>query len=847
MTTSPESTPEGDFYEREEEMRLFLGWVFPGSPEGKKVKVAVSKNGRFSPRWIDLTDDEELEALLRQSETHNVFICSALFKPDAETYTANDVLTSRTVWVDIDPPQLSEKDEHGYKVLDLTKIREHEAQVKKFMIEWKKMGALIVHSGSRGGRHVRFRVNRDLTSAEIEALNRLARDRYNGDNKQSPESVLRLPGTFNHKRGKKTPVKTLHRTRGKAVSPEELATSLGCQGDFADYVAAGSERHDLAASDGGVKFNTKSGRYSALMAGIEYRNQQFEEGDLESRYVCTTGIVKDCIAAGLNLDNAIYAARLCKPLVDKDETSQYDLVKDVTRVWVKEGGSKAQHRVPETFKPTPKADEVPTFPIDALPAKMKAYVLAVSKSYQVPVEYVAGMCFTALSIASGRGYRVKKSEDWKEALIIWSLFLSGPSTRKSPPMDEVLAPIREIQKEKRAEYHSTAFLRRARGKKAEKDLKELEDQNSGHVINLDEPSFADMAYIAELEELVRQAEIPEPTMIASDVTVQKLGAEMAANNGMMAVIDDEATYLRNMGGLYSNGQAEVAGPNKAYQEGEWEIARKGSENKIHVNKAFLPTTLAAQPDVVSEIVARSPGLLSSGFIARFLLCMPRTARAGDYDAYQEYSVPNHLKKWWNVTLRDIYSRAERIRGDKRQVVIPLDDKSHELFRVWDDEVKNHLMFDPHYMPAQENLGKLTGVTLRLAGLLTILRGGKEISTGEMVSCIEVSRYYAKQAVRVIGYLNANHLRKTVAAQLPEVQNELVTKVAAAARKNRRLAEIEIFTPSKFHGIMKGSLKGTPYEISADFQKGLWPLLIQADVIEETEDDRGKTKYQLKGK
>ncbi|MEV0690460.1 DUF3987 domain-containing protein [Streptomyces sp. NPDC050388] len=854
-----------DMDARASHAQRFLSWTF-GTKGGEWVRVATSEPGNpksFRSWAIQLPNLRGMganlgviEEFLELSETHNVFICSALF--DGEGIKAENVTGGRVAWVDIDPPRLKDKS------IDRGRLPAHMRWLKSTKQELRNLGAKIVNSGSPGGVHVRIKLSRMVSRDELRAINWLLAQKYKGDSKHSSESLLRLPGTLNHKSDPPTyvapEVGLVARGAPQQWSPEELVAKLDPEVSLAGLVKELSTPI-IEASGEGEPYAYESNLYANVRHNIEDVNARFQQGNYPHRHKATKGIVKDCMAAGLSLGNAIYAAQHCEPLLDKaaDEYG-YTIMRDVPRVWVKESvglrvarekarklteDSDTAPDAPESTERAARLETVPRFPLDALTGDLRRYVLAVAKSYQVPPEYVAGMCYVALSIATSRAYRVHKSADWTEPLVIWFMFLAGPSTRKSPAMDEVMRPIRKEEERRRDLHRQTEFIRNRQGKIAKKALEDLEKGGtSGVTLNPSgELSEADRKFIAQLEADVREANKPAPTMIASDATIQQLGADMAANGGMMAVIDDESVYLRNLAGLYSGGKTEVSGANKAYQEGSWEISRRGGS--LTVRKAFMPTCIAAQPDVVSEIVAKSPTLVSSGFMARFLLCMPAPRKKGDYDARQEYDVPRELKTWWNQILIRIMRDAEQAQGSGRQTRIEMEPGAKEVFADFLDRVHNGLMFEPHYSHTQDNLGKLPGVALRLAGQAAVLDGESEITRDNMERAVKVAEYFAAQAARVLSYFQANGARKAVAAQLPEVQNEWVVKIAALARKRAALRE-DAFTKSQFHQAVKKHLRGTPYLRAETFYKEMWPLLEDADVVAIVDEEGRAPKYQLKG-
>lgn len=73
---------------------------------GRPRQLPILDHQAPEPPW-DGASLGVIEELLERGETHNVFICSALF--DGEGIKAENVTGGRVVWVDIDPPRLKDK------------------------------------------------------------------------------------------------------------------------------------------------------------------------------------------------------------------------------------------------------------------------------------------------------------------------------------------------------------------------------------------------------------------------------------------------------------------------------------------------------------------------------------------------------------------------------------------------------------------------------------------------------------------------------------------------------------------------------------------------------------------
>ncbi|MDW8804274.1 AAA family ATPase [Streptomyces scabiei] len=95
----------------------------------------------------------------------------------------------------------------------------------------KKIGAFVVESGSvtaddRPRLHLYFPLDAPTDPRVIRWLNIQLRDKFNGDHKHDPASILRIPNTYNHKTSPPRPVTIAHATTTRNA-PDALAKALG--------------------------------------------------------------------------------------------------------------------------------------------------------------------------------------------------------------------------------------------------------------------------------------------------------------------------------------------------------------------------------------------------------------------------------------------------------------------------------------------------------------------------------------------------------------------------------------------------------------------------------------------
>lgn len=143
--------------------------------------------------------------LLGWAQVHqdaNIFICPGL-RSDPHTRKKGDGINLRWLWADVDWDKVP---------------AEKRTEVNKRI---GRLGTMIVASGSQGNLHVYVDLGKPVDVREHLRLNTGLRDYLYADNKQSDNSLLRLPGTINWKTQRGSAV-ALEQGHSKVVTPASL-------------------------------------------------------------------------------------------------------------------------------------------------------------------------------------------------------------------------------------------------------------------------------------------------------------------------------------------------------------------------------------------------------------------------------------------------------------------------------------------------------------------------------------------------------------------------------------------------------------------------------------------------
>jgi hypothetical protein len=192
-------------------------------------------------------------------------------------------------------------------------------------------------------------------------------------------------------------------------------------------------------------------------------------------------------------------------------------------------------------------DELPDFPVEALPASLRGWLLRAARGAAVTPGHVAVPLLGIASSLIGTSRRVRACRSWSEPLTMWVAVVGFSGTGKTPGLDvtrRVLSLIERGRKEKIAgmqrEHETLAQKAKAEKKKWEKAVAEAVENNL--------PVPPKPAGASEPGPFVA------PRLCLSDSTIERLAVLLEARpQGLAFVADELARLFLNMK-RYSNGQ-----------------------------------------------------------------------------------------------------------------------------------------------------------------------------------------------------------------------------------------------------------------------------------------------------
>nr|WP_286142076.1 DUF3987 domain-containing protein [Mycobacterium sp. D16Q16] len=295
---------------------------------------------------------------------------------------------------------------------------------------------------------------------------------------------------------------------------------------------------------------------------------------------------------------------------------------------------------PAAVAPRPHTGAGP-FPVHALPEVLRDFAVAVAASMAVPVELVAPMQIAVLAAGCGPA-TIYVTDGWEaEPGAVWIMIVSPPSTRKTPVLKVVKAPMTEAVRiinlalgEQRAELQMEADALAEAAEEAENDAKVAMKQAAKELV--DDPDAtaraasaaakaaangtwvpptakglatdlaAKAAMLKKMAEEAQAAVPPEVEPVFTDATPEAMMELLARQKGRGFLIHPEASEILTSATRTDTKGMETAKFCSAYDE-EYISTHRIARGVTEIDRPSMCSLLIVQPDPVKEAYAPRQG------------------------------------------------------------------------------------------------------------------------------------------------------------------------------------------------------------------------------------------------
>lgn len=402
-------------------------------------------------------------------------------------------------------------------------------------------------------------------------------------------------------------------------------------------------------------------------------------------------------------------------------------------------------------------DPVHECPLETIPQPARDYLWQLAEFTQTPVDLAVGQFLVACAIALQKKFEVEPSRGWIEPLSLYVLAGMEPANRKSAVVSAISGPLRRYEADLAARLapviRASRSAHEVRLKQRAKLVEGAANESSGP-----EHDFL----IHELEEL--DAEIadnpplPDPCLLADDITSEHLATKMKLNQGRLGVLTPEGDLFEIMAGRYSKG------PNlgiflKAHCGDEVRVDR-GNRPSEHIQRPALSMGFCVQPEVLRGLQEQKT-FRGKGLLGRLLFQMPdsllgrRKTSPPEIDL-QAASAYAELMR----TLLDL-SVPQQEGGEFVPRVLHLASDADLIFRRFREFVEDSLGEFGALSMIKDWGGKLPGAVARIAGLLHLVEHVQQreiplvIGREAIEHAIRLGHYFTSHAIAAFQIFSRN--------------------------------------------------------------------------------------------
>ncbi|UTS79768.1 YfjI family protein [Phaeobacter piscinae] len=435
------------------------------------------------------------------------------------------------------------------------------------------------------------------------------------------------------------------------------------------------------------------------------------------------------------------------------------------------------------------------------------WMKSAAETKNAPVDYVAVSLLATASAALGNSRWAVPWEGWKEPPVLWAMLVGDPSAGKSPALDAVLDPVKELERDLSDEY------RRAR--------QEWETENELSAFSLAQWKADAKAALADGGEPPAKPDDadagPPPVrerICITDITTEKVADLLSRTwRGLLLARDELSGWLSSMDRY--NGGGDRPFWLEAYGGRSYTIDRKNSPEPIIVDHLSVAIVGGTQPDKLSALLVKCD---DDGLLARFMTVFPDSV-----PLCRPASLLDEARAIGAIKALRGLSYATDEQGNRRPFFVHFTDEAaialqafREQCRTWEADASG--LFKSH-------IGKMPGLVVRVANVLAHLDWAAN-PDGEPVTSINAD--HVGRACHFVGEHLRPHAHRAYGAAKtpPEVRGAKVI-AEIIQREGLRLFKVRDIQHRERNGL------ATAGEVKAALN-----VLMDADWLREIKDGTG---------
>lgn len=350
-----------------------------------------------------------------------------------------------------------------------------------------------------------------------------------------------------------------------------------------------------------------------------------------------------------------------------------------------------------------------------------------------PVDFVALSLLSTASAIIGNTRWAVPWGDWKEPPTIWGMLIGDPSSGKSPALDAILDPVKQIDNALSAEYSTKRQEWAGKDEVAKLILAKWKADAKAAIGEGDEPPIKPKGADAGPPPVRGRVRI-------TDTTTEK-AAELISDGwrGLLLSRDELSGWLGSMD-RYSGGGDRPFWI-EAFGGRSFTVDRKNSPEPLMIDHLTIAILGGTQPDKLDSLLLNSD---DDGLLARFLTVYPAQVPLRRPTTTLDASVAQNAME----RLRALEPTIDD-KGDKRPFFLHFDPQAQDAFQAFRLQCREWEADTAGLM--KSHIGKLPGIAVRVATVLALL----DYAIGAGPSVHTIGADHLGRACHYVG----EHLRK----------------------------------------------------------------------------------------
>jgi hypothetical protein len=393
--------------------------------------------------------------------------------------------------------------------------------------------------------------------------------------------------------------------------------------------------------------------------------------------------------------------------------------------------------------------ETPDIPASLLPGVFGELARALAQATETPEALSVMTVLGVLSACLAKYFYVSPKEGWQEPVNIYTLIALPPANHKSFVLRTCTLPLIEWEQSQCVQIENSIKRQQSERRNEEKRIeslrakaaKQLDPETQKHLFQ----------EITELEMALLPPTVM-PLLFTNDATPESLAISVHEQGGRFAVFSDEGGIFETLGGLYSNGSANIDILLKGMDGGEMRVRRK--DRSFHLNP-FLTLVLAVQPVVISNL-GEKRAYCGNGALERFLYAIPKS-RLG-YRTHDKPAVPAAIQKAYQAKIHALLNLIPVNENENSQPrILTLTPPAQQAWRTFQNEIEIKLRPNGSLAMCQGWGGKLCGFSLRIAGLMQIASDPQSTAVTEtnMTQAIDMATRLIEHTIAAYGLMGVD--------------------------------------------------------------------------------------------